>query len=154
MIGGVLGRAISKLHGTAMGEEKDSRFGTMSPPPRARPSPLPPNPPVDLSGLHLQLDRANQALGRLDGLTTPVPDAQLFLYLYVRKEALLSSQIDGTKSSFSDSLLFENEAVPGGPGRRCRRVSNYVAAMRHGLSSHQRGFPLSLGRIRTALWHA
>ena len=79
------------------------------------PPPLPPDPPVDLPGLYQQLDRANQALGRLDGLTTLLPDAQLFLYLYVRKEALLSSQIEGTKSSFSDLLLFENEAVPGVP---------------------------------------
>jgi Fic family protein len=61
------------------------------------------------------IDRANQALGRLDGLTTLLPDTRLFLYLYVRKEALLSSQIEGTKSSFSDLLLFENEAVPGVP---------------------------------------
>src|SRR6201981_274041 len=75
------------------------------------PPPLPPNPSLDLTGLYQQLDRANQALGRLDGLTTLLPDTRLFLYLYVRKEALLSSQIEGTKSSFSDLLLFENEAV-------------------------------------------
>jgi Fic family protein len=79
------------------------------------PPPLPPKPPLDLSGLYQHLDRANQALGRLDGLTTLLPDTRLFLYLYVRKEALLSSQIEGTKSSFSDLLLFENEAVPGVP---------------------------------------
>src|SRR6266404_1780123 len=112
------------------------------------PSPLPPDPPVDLSGLYQQLDRANQALGRLDGLTTLLPDTRLFLYLYVRKEALLSSQIEGTKSSFSDLLLFENEAVPGVPIDDVEEVSNYVAAMQHGLRGIKGGFPLSLRLIR------
>src|SRR6202045_39220 len=112
------------------------------------PQPLPPDPAVDLSGLYQQLDRANQALGRLDGLTTLLPDAQLFLYLYVRKEALLSSQIEGTKSSFSDLLLFENEAVPGVPIDDVEEVSNYVAAMQHGLRRIKGGFPLSLRLIR------
>jgi Fic family protein len=112
------------------------------------PPPLPPDPLVDLSGLYPQLDRANQALGRLDGLTTLLPDARLFLYLYVRKEALLSSQIEGTKSSFSDLLLFENEAVPGVPIDDVEEVSNYVAAMQHGLRRIKGGFPLSLRLIR------
>src|SRR5260370_8346361 len=79
------------------------------------PQPLPPDPPVDLSGLYQQLDRANQALGRLDGLTTLLPDTQLFFYLYVRTQALLSSHIEDTKSSFSYLLLFENQAVPAVP---------------------------------------
>src|SRR5215831_1977686 len=70
---------------------------------------LPPYPPLELTGLYQHLDRANQALGRLDGLTTLLPDTKFFLYLYVRKEALLSSQIEGTQSSFSDLLLFEND---------------------------------------------
>jgi Fic family protein len=109
---------------------------------------LPPDPPVDLGGLYQQLDRANQALGRLDGLTTLLPDTRLFLYLYVRKEALLSSQIEGTKSSFSDLLLFENEAVPGVPIDDVEEVSNYVAAMQHGLRRIKGGFPLSLRLIR------
>ena len=61
---------------------------------------LPPNPPVELAGLYQHLDRANQALGRLDGLTTLLPDTKFFLYLYIQKEALLSSQIEGTQSSF------------------------------------------------------
>src|SRR5437879_11921449 len=105
-----------------MADEKHSRLGTYVSTTTAgetvkafMPQPLPPDPPLDLSGLYKHLDRANQALGRLDGLTTLLPDTQLFLYLYVRKEALLSSQIEGTKSSFSDLLLFENEAVPGVP---------------------------------------
>jgi len=112
------------------------------------PPPLPPDPLVDLSGLYQHLDRANQALGRLDGLTTLLPDTRLFLYLYVRKEALLSSQIEGTKSSFSDLLLFENEAVPGVPIDDVEEVSNYVAAMQHGLRRIKGGFPLSLRLIR------
>ena len=112
------------------------------------PPPLPPDPLVDLSGLYPQLDHANQALGRLDALTTLLPNTRLFLYLYVRKEALLSSQIEGTKSSFSDLLLFENEAVPGVPIDDVEEVSNYVAAMQHGLRRIKGGFPLSLRLIR------
>ncbi len=84
----------------------------------------------------------------MDGLTTLLPDAQLFLYLYVRKEALLSSQIEGTKSSFSDLLLFESEALPGVPIDDVEEVSNYVAAMHHGLRRIKGGFPLSLRLIR------
>jgi Fic family protein len=66
------------------------------------PPKLPPDPPLELTGLYQHLDRANQALGRLDGLTSLLPDTKFFLYLYIRKEALLSSQIEGTQSSFSD----------------------------------------------------
>jgi Fic family protein len=112
------------------------------------PPPLPPDPSLDLSGLYQHLDRANQALGRLDGLTTLLPDTRLFLYLYVRKEALLSSQIEGTKSSFSDLLRFENEAAPGVPINDVEEVANYVAAMQHGLRRIKGGFPLSLRLIR------
>src|SRR6516225_11735586 len=112
------------------------------------PPPLPPDPPLDFSELYQPLDRANQALGRLDGLTTLLPDTRLFLYLYVRKEALLSSQIEGTKSSFSDLLLFENEATPGVPIDDVEEVSNYVAAMQHGLRRIKGGFPISLRLIR------
>jgi Fic family protein len=109
---------------------------------------LPPNPPVELAGLYQHLDRANQALGRLDGLTTLLPDTKFFLYLYVRKEALLSSQIEGTQSSFSDLLLFENDAEPSVPIDDVEEVSNYVAAMQHGLRRIAGGFPLSLRLIR------
>jgi len=112
------------------------------------PPPLPPDPPVDLSSMHEHLDRANQALGRLDGLTTLLPDTRLFLYLYVRKEALLSSQVEGTKSSFSDLSLFESEERPGVPIDDVEEVSNYVAAMQHGLRRIKGGFPLSLRLIR------
>ena len=109
---------------------------------------LPPKPPVELAGLYQHLDRANQALGRLDGLTTLLPDTKFFLYLYVRKEALLSSQIEGTQSSFSDLLLFENDAEPSVPIDDVEEVSNYVAAMQHGLRRIAGGFPLSLRLIR------
>jgi Fic family protein len=109
---------------------------------------LPPNPPVELAGLYQHLDRANQALGRLDGLTTLLPDTKFFLYLYIQKEALLSSQIEGTQSSFSDLLLFENDSEPGVPIDDVEEVSNYVAAMQHGLRRIAGGFPLSLRLIR------
>src|SRR6516162_7150319 len=112
------------------------------------PPKLPPNPPVDLAGLYQYLDRANQALGRLDGLTTLLPDTKFFLSLYIRKEALLSSQIEGTQSSFSDLLLFENNAEPSVSIDDVQEVSNYVAAMQHGLQRIAGGFPLSLRLIR------
>ena len=112
------------------------------------PPPLPPNPPLQLAGLYPLLDRANQAVGRLDGLTTLVPDTRFFLSLYVRKEALLSSQIEGTQSSFSDLLLFESNARPAVPLDDVEEVSNYVAAIQHGLRRITGGFPLSLRLIR------
>jgi Fic family protein len=98
------------------------------------PVPLPPNPPVDLAGLQVALELANQTLGRLDGIASVLPDSSLFLYIYIRKEALLSSQIEGTQSSLSDLLLYEAEEAPGVPIDDTREVSNYVAAMNHGLS--------------------
>lgn len=78
-------------------------------------------------------EKASLALGRLDGLTTVLPDPNLFLYTYVRKEAVFSSQIEGTQSTLSDLLLFEIEAAPGSPLEDVKEVSNYVAAMNHGL---------------------
>lgn len=112
------------------------------------PPPLPPIPAVELSGLHHRLDRANQGLGRLNGMTRLLPDVRFLHYLYVRKEALVSSQIEGTQSSFTDLLLFENEAVPSVPIEDVEEVSNYVAAMQHGLRRLRGGFPLSLRLIR------
>ncbi|MBL6933205.1 MAG: Fic family protein [Rhodospirillales bacterium] len=112
------------------------------------PPPLPPTPPIELDNLYPLIDQATQALGRLDGITSLLPDTDLFLYLYVRKEALLSSQIEGTQSSFSDLLLYESEQVPGVPLDDVREVSNYVAAMTHGLERMREGFPLSLRLLR------
>ena len=94
------------------------------------------------------LDRALLALGRLDSLTSLLPDTSLFLYMYVRKEAVLSSQIEGTQSSLSDLLLYESNVVPGVPLDDVREVSSYVAAMQHGLKRVREGFPLSLRLIR------
>src|SRR5204862_6491912 len=98
------------------------------------PRPLPPDPPLAIdAGLQGLLDQANQALGRLDGITLLLPDPDQFLYTYVRKEAVLSSQIEGTQSSLSDLLLFEHDVAPGVPIEDVRATSNYIAAMTHGL---------------------
>lgn len=100
------------------------------------PAPLPPEPPLTLDvELHRLLDRANQALGRLDGITLLLPNPSQFLYAFIRKEAVLSSQIEGTVSSLSDLLLFENEAVPGVPIEDLEETANYLAALNHGVDS-------------------
>ena len=114
------------------------------------PSPLPPDPPLQLADRdHDLIDEANRALGRLDGIATLLPDVSLFLYFYVRKEAVLSSQIEGTQSSFSDLLLHEEDLAPGVPLADVEEVSNYVAAMNHGLKRlREDNFPLSLRLIR------
>ncbi|HET6654914.1 MAG TPA: Fic family protein [Gammaproteobacteria bacterium] len=114
------------------------------------PRPLPPNPAVHWSpALLLLRDKANRALGRLDDVSLVLPDKQLFLYHYVRKEAVLSSQIEGTQSSLSDLLLFELDEAPGVPLDDVREVSNYVAALDHGLRRMRSGeLPLSLRLLR------
>jgi Fic family protein len=112
------------------------------------PAPLPPDPPVRLDGLQVLIEQANQSLGRLDGLASMLPDLGLFFYGYVRKEAVLSSQIEGTQSSLSDLLLFESNEAPGVPIEDVQEVSNYVAALNHGLGRLRGGFPLSLRLIR------
>jgi len=113
------------------------------------PVPLPPSPPIDWSpALRQRFDDALVALGRLDSVTLLLPDVSLFLYTYVRKEAVLSSMIEGTQSSLSDLLLFEMEEQPGVPLDDVREVSNYVAAMDHGLARLRDGFPLSLRLLR------
>src|ERR1700731_1475592 len=112
------------------------------------PPPFPPDPPLALQPLLPLLEQANQALGRLDGLASVLPDPSLFIYLYVRKEAVLSSQIEGTQSSFSDLMLFESAEAPSVPLEDVQEVSNYVAAMNHGLRRLRGDFPLSLRLIR------
>jgi Fic family protein len=113
------------------------------------PAPLPPRPPLEIDGkLRDTLDDAHVALGRLDGVSTFLPDTHLFLYMYVRKEAVLSSQIEGTQSSLSDLLLFEADEMPGVPIDDVVEVSSYVAALDHGLSRIREGFPLSNRLIR------
>ena len=113
------------------------------------PVPLPPDPPLEINTeLRDLLDEALLALGRLDSASLFLPDVSLFLYLYVRKEAVLSSQIEGTQSSLSDLLLFEIDEVPGVPLDDVQEVSCYVAALNHGLKRIREGFPLSLRLIR------
>ena len=113
------------------------------------PSPLPPDPALELdAGIQELLETANRAIGRLDGITTLLPDPTLFLYMYVRKEAVLSSQIEGTQSSMSDLLLFESDITQNIPISDVREVSNYIKAMQHGLGRLKGGFPMSLRLIR------
>ena len=100
-----------------------------------RPAPLPPPPPVRVEGdLQSLLSRADHALGRLDGSVLTLPNPDLFVFMYVRKEAVLSSQIEGTQSSLQDLLAAEADLLGGERPRDVGEVINYVAAMRHGLS--------------------
>ena len=105
-------------------------------------------PPVlALDGLYPLLDRANHALGGLNALGTLLPDTSLFIYTYVRKEAVLSSQIEGTQSSLSDLLLHESHKAPGVPTHDAAEVSNYIRALQYGLAQ-LKTIPLSLRLIR------
>lgn len=126
------------IKGSAVAGETDSAY---------LPQPLPPEPPLFLDDIYPLLDKANAALGRLDGMSMVLPDASLFLYMYIRKEAVLSSQIEGTQSSLSDLLLFENEEAPGVPFDDVSEVSCYVSAMNYGLERIKE-FPLSLRLIK------
>lgn len=113
------------------------------------PHALPPAPALVIDSATRQLlDDALLSLGRLDSVSSLLPDTQLFLYTYVRKEAVLSSQIEGTQSSLSDLLAFEARAEPGAPINDVQEVSSYVAALNWGLLELQRGFPLSNRLIR------
>lgn len=112
------------------------------------PNPLPPVPAIELdTELQELIQNAMLALGRLDGLTAVLPDPGIFLYAYIRKEAVLSSQIEGTQSSLSDLLLFEMEGVAGVPLDDVQEVSNYVAAMNYGLKRLEQ-LPLSLRLLK------
>ena len=113
------------------------------------PNPLPPEPALDLVALQPALSKASVSLGRLDGVARLLPNITLFLYSYVRKEAVLSSQIEGTQSSLSDLMLFEIDEIPGVPIDDVTEVSNYVRAMEHGLRRlHHDDFPLCNRLIR------
>jgi len=113
------------------------------------PNPLPPEPALVLSDHRYRLlERATVALGRLDSVTLLLPDPNIFLYAYIRREAVLSSQIEGTQSSLAELLLFEIENAPGIPVDDVQEVSNYVAALSHGLERLQGDFPLSNRLIR------
>jgi len=113
------------------------------------PAPLPPRPAIVwTSALRGRFDTALVALGRLDAVTDHLPNAALLLYSFVRKEAVLSSMIEGTQSSLADLMLFEIDEQPGVPVEDAREVSRYVAALEHGLKRLRGGFPLSLRLIR------
>jgi Fic family protein len=113
------------------------------------PAPLPPVPPLAMDGeVRTALDAALLALGRLDGVSSALPDTHLLLYTYVRKEAVLSSQIEGTQSTLADLLLFELKEAPGVPLDDVVEVSNYVRALEHGVKRMRGGFPLSNRLLR------
>lgn len=113
------------------------------------PAALPPKPSIDWTPeLREKFDRALLLIGHLDGVADFLPDTSIFLYTYIRKEAVLSSMIEGTQSSLSDLLLYELDQAPGVPINDVREVSNYVAALNHGLERLAEGFPLSLRLIK------
>src|SRR5487761_2779348 len=98
------------------------------------PAPLPPQPPIQLEGeLQVLLSKADRALGRLDGSIQTLPNPDLFVYMYVRKEAVLSSQIEGTQSSLQDLLAAEADLFAPERPRDVDEVVNYVRAMNYGL---------------------
>lgn len=107
------------------------------------PAPLPPEPAIVWSAeLRRRFDAALVALGRLDAVSALLPNASLLLYSFVRKEAVLSSQIEGTQSSLADLLLYEIDEQPGVPVDDAREVSRCVAALEHGLEKLRGGLPL------------
>jgi Fic family protein len=113
------------------------------------PAPLPPVPALELiGGVRNSLDQGLLALGRLDGAAGTLPDAHLLLYTYVRKEAVLSSQIEGTQSTLDDLLAHELGEAPGVPIGDVTEVSRYVEAMTYGLQRLRNGFPLSNRLLR------
>ena len=107
------------------------------------PAPLPPKPPIVWSSeLRIKFDHALIELGRLDSFLSLLPDTSLFLNLYVHKEAVLSSMIEGSQSSLSDLLLFEIEHKTGVPNNDVQEVSNYVTALNYGITRLDEDFPL------------
>jgi len=112
------------------------------------PSPLPPQPPIEwTSALSHQFDKANAAISRLETVAEFLP-TNMLLYSYVRKEAVLSSMIEGTQSSLSDLLMHEISPLQGAPLDDVTEVSNYVAAVEHGLKRLNEGFPISVRLIK------
>lgn len=109
---------------------------------------LPPEPPIDIQKLYPFLEKANLAIAELNSVAKIIPNISLFVYMYVRKEALLSSQIEGTQSSFSDLMLFEHHQKPLVSLDDVEEVSNYVKAINYGLERIRGGFPLSLRLLR------
>jgi Fic family protein len=113
------------------------------------PNPLPPDPAVELTGPLLRgIEEAGLALGRLDALPANIADHPSLLYAFLRKEAVLSCRIEGSRASLSDLLLFELDGTPRVPLEDVIAVSNYVAALQHGLARTRDGSPISLDLIR------
>ena len=112
------------------------------------PPALPPKPALDLTEIYPHLEKATHALAQLNSITKSIPNISLFIYMYVRKEALLSSQIEGTQSSFSDLILFEHHQKPKVSLDDVEEVSNYVKALQHGLKRLKKDLPLSLRLLR------
>lgn len=113
------------------------------------PAPLPPLPRISWGpALRSRFDAALHALGQLDGVVSLLPDTSPLLYSFIRKEAVLSSMIEGTRSSLSDLMLFELDEAPGVPVEDAREVSCCVAAMEHGLKRIRGGFPISSRLLR------
>lgn len=112
------------------------------------PPKLPPEPPIDLTRLYPYLEKATQALAELNSIYKAIPNTSLFIYMYVRKEALLSNQIEGTQSSFSDLMLFEHQQKTAVSLEDVEEVSNYVKAIGYGLKRLKEDFPLSLRLLR------
>jgi Fic family protein len=112
------------------------------------PNPLPPVPAIDMAVIADLLEKANLAVGELNGAVEHAPEPNIINYMYVRKEAVLSSQIEGTQSTLDDLLRYESGGAIGAPIDDVAEVSGYVAALNHGLKRLDGGFPLSLRLIR------
>ena len=112
------------------------------------PKPLPPVPVINLSEINEWLEQANIIAGELNGIVENIIDPAIINYTYVRKEAVLSSQIEGTQSTLDDLLQYESAGTAGVPVDDVEEVSSYVAALNHGLKRIQEGFPISVRLIR------
>ena len=112
------------------------------------PNALPPKPAINIAEISQWLEKANIAVGELNGIVEAVPDPFVINYMYIRKEAVLSSQIEGTQSTLDDLLRHESGAAAGVPVDDVTEVSSYVAAMNHGMKRIRNGFPLSVRLIR------
>ena len=112
------------------------------------PNDLPPTPEIDTMAISSLLEKANQAIGALNGVISTVPNSAIINYMYVRKEALLSSQIEGTQSTLDDLLKYEAHQTQGIPVADASEVSSYVAALNYGIERINAGFPLALRLVK------
>ncbi|NET30777.1 MAG: Fic family protein [Cyanothece sp. SIO1E1] len=112
------------------------------------PNPLPPSPEIIMDQeMWNLLSQADRELGRLDGATDALPNPELFVFMYVRKEAVLSSQIEGTQASLIDVLEFESQALEPNNPKEVGEVVNYISAINYGLE-RLKSLPISLRLIR------